>query len=644
VSAIAGMIDWHGGPAGPAVKRALAALHLHGRDGEGLWDGGAAALGWRQTILSEEDKADSQPLAGGGGRFKLVFDGRLDNREELARLLSLAPERARGWPDSAYVMAAFEKWGGDCVPHLLGDFAFAVWDGVKRELLLARDHIGTRPLFFHANSRFCMFATAISGLYANPAVPRDIDDKAFLLHLAVIPRDPDKTFYAGISRVALAHNVVVSGDAVRPIRHWDPLSIPELHYKRDEDYVEAFREILDASVRCRLRTIHPIGSYLSSGLDSSTVTVTAARLLAQDGRKLAAFTAVPPKTWKPKLKTDAIVNEGLPAAKLAALYGFEHVPVEAGPVLDFEVYDRHSAVFETPRRAYANVGWIEQLNLAARTHGIRVMLSGGFGNRTLSHDGMVRLPQLARRGEFLELAREWNGLHRRNGMRYRRLAVLSFGPYLPDWLWEASLFLRGWPATTELIRCGIHPGWFTARQLKRIGRDRPANPTNARRLDDRMMRVVCSQTPDLSAIWGCTLAAFDVETRDPAADKRMIAFRMAVPERQFLYCGETKWLLRRAMRDRLPGFTLDQRHHAGQQAAEWFDAATRALPALQEEVEKLAANPRIAAALDIAWLRQMLAAWPMALAYQDPISNRYRRFLIIVTAARFMRRFIEQQR
>ncbi len=642
MTAIAGLIAWDGRPAGPPVRKALAALRLHGRDGEGLWDGGEVALGWRQTILTAEDRGDSQPRRGGDGRFQLVFDGRLDNREELAQRLSLPV--VRDWPDSRLVMAAFEQWGKGCVPQLLGDFAFAVWDSHERELFLARDHIGVRPLFFHSNARFCMFASAASGLFANPDVPRDIDDNLFALHLAAIPFLPGETFYAGISRVPLAHTVTISRAAVRTACHWDPDAIAELHYKHDDDYVEAFREILDAAVRCRLRTIHPIGSQLSSGLDSSTVAVTAARLLAEDSRTLTAFSAVPPAGWRPTLETDAIVDEGLPAARLAASCGFDHVRVEAKPELDFAAHDRHGDVFEAPRRTFANVGWIEKLNQTARARGVRVMLGGGFGNRTISHDGLVRLQQLARGREFATLARTWAGLHRHAGMDYRALARQSFGPLLPDWLWEAALFLTGRPPQTYMMRCGLHPDLFTAAQLKRLGRDRLANPTNSRRMDVAMMRAVCSRSPDIASIWGSSLAAFDVETRDPTADRRMIAFRVAVSERQFLDHGEPKWLLRRAMRGTLPDFILDQRHHAGRQAAEWFDSATRTLPGINEEIERLAANQRTAAIVDIAWLRKLVDNWPTDIGYSDARARPYRRFLIVILAGRFLRRFLEQER
>src|SRR5579862_1141218 len=116
------MVDWQGGPTGLAVRKALDALTLHGRDGGGLWDGGAVSLGWRQTVLHAEDCNDQQPLAGGAGNFRLVLDGHIDNREELAHALALPSESMR-WPDSAFVLRAFEKWGEECVEKLIGEFS-----------------------------------------------------------------------------------------------------------------------------------------------------------------------------------------------------------------------------------------------------------------------------------------------------------------------------------------------------------------------------------------------------------------------------------------------------------------------------------------------------------------------------------------
>jgi asparagine synthase (glutamine-hydrolysing) len=645
MSGIAGMIDWHGGPAGLAVQAALDALAPHGRDGESLWDGGSVALGFRQTILHAEDYADKQPLAGSAGAFRLVLDGRIDNRQDLARTLALPSESCQ-WPDSAYVLAAFEKWGEDCVERLIGAFSFALWNARTRRLFLARDHAGQRPLYLHRGGSFVMFASCPSALFTNLRVPRDIDDERFLLDLAMVPLQPGETIYRNIERVPIGHALRIGADASITLRHWRPASIPPLHYQRDEDYVEEFRSVLSAAVACRLRSIHPIGSHLSSGWDSSTVTATAASLMQGRG-PLTAYTAVPPSTWTRRagtksLKDEGLADEGPIAAAVARKFpNIQHTLIRGTGLLDFAALDRRADAFEYPQKTVSNVGWMESLYCDARNRGIRVMLSGGMGNRTISHDGLALLPFLLRHGRLAVLAREWMAL-RRQTYTLKHLSALTFGPYLPESGWELIRWAMGMPKPMAQMRSCIHPLALSERRLCEAVRRARLTPANAHRADDRMMRWYCTQTPDVSLVWSGTLAAFDVETRDPLGDRRLMAFRAAIPESQFLFRGQTKWLVRRAMEGTLPAELVAQTHRSrGRQAAEWFDAATRSRDELRAEVERCAANPRIESLIDIPVLRSLLDAWPVRLQHVGQASS-YRRLLIAIGAARFMRRFLER--
>ena len=638
MSAIAGMIDWRGAPTGPAVRKMLGALTLHGRDGEGFWDGGDVALGFRQTILHAEDRADRQPHTGGGGRFKLVFDGRIDNREDLAHALALAPERARDWPDSAYVLAAYEKWGEDCVPHLLGDFAFAVWDGERRELFLARDHVGSRPLYYFRGEHFVAFATAPSALFTHPDVPRDIDDEMFLINLARVALPPASTIYRGIARVPVGGCTLLTQSLLRHIDHWQPEKLTLLEYSRDDDYVEAYREILTEAIRCHLRTIHPIGSHLSSGWDSSTVTVIAARLLAERNQRMTAYTAVPPLDWKQARTSEWRADEG-PIATVVAqpLANVDHVLVRGRGRFDFETLDRHADAFEYPLRDLNNGGWREDLHRDARQRGIRIMLTGGMGNRTLSYDGLGLLPYLLRHGRFVELLSEWIALRRKEGIAYRTLGALTFGPYLLPSGGRVADRLLGRKDLTSLYFLGINPATFSPIKLRNISRSRSLPKPALRRGDDRAMLHFCLRTPDLGIIWGGALPAYDLQIRDPLGDRRLRAFRARLPERQFLRHGQTRWLARRVMDGILPSELTEQRLR-GRQAAEWFEAASQSRDLLLDEIGLLAHNGRLQNIFDLSAIEGHLKNWP-----ESPTPDQtalYQRLLSILNAAHFMRRFI----
>src|SRR5664279_3722444 len=160
MTAIAGLWRFDGRPdAADGCARMLAAQEMYGPDARGEWSEGGIALGRRLMRLLPEDKFDRQPLIGGGGQYVLVADLRLDNREELAAALQIPDAMARGMCDAAILLAAFERWEEACVDHLIGDYAFALWDKNRRRLLLARDPLGTQPLHYHRGNGFVAVAS-----------------------------------------------------------------------------------------------------------------------------------------------------------------------------------------------------------------------------------------------------------------------------------------------------------------------------------------------------------------------------------------------------------------------------------------------------------------------------------------------------
>src|SRR5436309_3101687 len=149
MTAIAGVWRFDGSPhAGDECTRILAAQEFYGPHASGQWSDEGVALGRRLMRVLPEDVFDRQPLIGGGGRYVLIADLRLDNRDDLVNDLQLNAPGAQVLSDAAILLAAVERWGANCVDHLIGDFAFAFWDGRRRELVLARDPLGQRPLHY----------------------------------------------------------------------------------------------------------------------------------------------------------------------------------------------------------------------------------------------------------------------------------------------------------------------------------------------------------------------------------------------------------------------------------------------------------------------------------------------------------------
>jgi asparagine synthase (glutamine-hydrolysing) len=212
MTAIAGLWRWNERPPAEECGRMLSALTLYGPDGRSHRQAGPIALGRTMMRLLPEDVFDRQPLLGKAGRLMLVADLRLDNRDDLTAALGIAPEQARQAADSEILLRALDRWNIDAVDRLAGDFAFALWDAAEQRLLLVRDPIGQRPLFYHRNPHFLAFASMAKGLHALPEVPYEADEERVVEELALMPDVGSRTFFKGIERVEPGHVVTVTRD------------------------------------------------------------------------------------------------------------------------------------------------------------------------------------------------------------------------------------------------------------------------------------------------------------------------------------------------------------------------------------------------------------------------------------------------
>jgi asparagine synthase (glutamine-hydrolysing) len=214
---------------------------------------------------------------------------RLDNRNELAGKLDIAPAELVGCCDTELILKSYLKWGEACVDHLIGDFVFVIHDRKRRAVFCGRDHMGVRPLYYFASGDVFVCATSLAAFLRLECVPIQIEEQwvaEYLLHLSM---SFDRTPYAGIKKLPPAHCLTVTPDRIQ-LRHYFELSAePELKLRDSREYVDAYREQLEEAIRCRLDSDYAIGSELSGGLDSSTITAFAARLMDRPQTRLHTF-------------------------------------------------------------------------------------------------------------------------------------------------------------------------------------------------------------------------------------------------------------------------------------------------------------------------------------------------------------------
>ena len=269
MSTLGGILNFDGQPVDERVLVTMSnALASNGPDAGGQHTSGSIGMVHRAFCTNKESYREQQPLVTDEGQI-LVWDGRLDNRTELLHLLRnrLGVEET----DLNIVMEAYREWGVKFPAKLVGDFALSLWEPRTRTLLLARDHAGPRPIFYHRNGDEFLWASELRVLLALRGSQLEVNDEfvaAFLSHQITHSVTP----YRGVHAVLPGHVVTVRDGEVKTERFWGPDANYEIRYRTDEEYEEHFRQLFRDAVRCRMRVEGPVWTALSGGLDSSAIT------------------------------------------------------------------------------------------------------------------------------------------------------------------------------------------------------------------------------------------------------------------------------------------------------------------------------------------------------------------------------------
>ena len=632
MSAIYGLVQ----PDGPAVQAAdlggmaAAVADLGPHDG-GAWADGPVGLGWRLMRVTPQDLLERQPLADPAAPWTLVADARLDNRAALAHDLAIPAAVLATLPDSALILRAYARWGDDCPGHLLGDFAFALWDARRERLLAARSPGGACPLVYYHAPGLLALATMPRGLLPLPSVPRRLDQRRVAGYLMGHYGD-DTTIYQGIKKLPSGHTLTFDRRGPRLRRYWRLDLARRIRYPRDSDYVEAFDELFARVVADHMVALAPVGVALSGGLDSTAVAAVAADLAAAGGRRLPTFTETPRPGF----------TGPLPPGRYADETPFVQAMVHRYPTLEPHLLradwpallDELEAFFgcaEIPIRNVANWAWWAVMMRQAAAAGVGVLLTGGQGNLTVSYDGQGLLPHLLRSGQWRRAAHEARALAAGGAGRSALSVLLAHGldPLLPTPLWGP---LRRLALTRRLPRRGapsVAPlaAGFAARWPDPAQGRRPAwrpHQIAAHTLQARYDQLSHHDAlGDLVA--GCK-ALFGVELRSPLLDVRLIEFCLALPEEQYQRDGQPRWLIRRAMADRLPPQILGHRAR-GLQAADWFEGLSAIRPQLWAELAALEDGATACEAIDLPLLRRLLERWPVQPPADLAAIHQYRHVL-----------------
>jgi asparagine synthase (glutamine-hydrolysing) len=333
---ICGVFQFDGAPASRELVAGMRlALRHRGPDGEGEFFQGPIGLGHRRLSIIDLE-GGAQPIANEDGKLQIVFNGEIYNFIELREELLAHGHVFKTRSDTEVILHAYEQWGLDCLSRFNGIFAFALWDENRKELLLARDHLGVKPLYYTRVGKRLLFASEIKGILVDPECPREVDVKSLdqLLTLRYV-LSPD-TMFRGIKKLPPAHFMVVSAEGMRIEKYWK--WTPKIRRDASErELIETYQELVEDAVRLQMRSDVPVGLWLSSGIDSG---VLLALMTKYAGKSVHTFTI--------GFEDGEKSNETTAARALAERFGARHTEMIVGPE-DYEAYfERHLWDLEEP--------------------------------------------------------------------------------------------------------------------------------------------------------------------------------------------------------------------------------------------------------------------------------------------------------
>jgi asparagine synthase (glutamine-hydrolysing) len=549
MAGIFGVCHFDDRPIDPELIARMSATLAHGgRDGEALVIDGSTALGSRVLHEASASASRPQPVRSSSGT-RLVFDGRLDNRDELIAALRDRCDVSPASPDAALAAASYDINGTQFVDHLLGDFAVAVFDSRRRRVVLARDAMGIRPLYYRRTQTSLFFGSAVKTLLAAPdchAHPNNQLLAELLLRRSHRRPADGNTLFAGVCQVPAAHIVVFTAEAVRAERYWDfdcHRVTPEQSFG---DYARTFRVLFERAVARRLRSAHPVAIAVSGGLDSSSIFCAAASAAASplvgltytsdDGGASdeSAFVRDVERASARTIRQVDAPMEGL------LFQSTDMVRIVEAPMLNGQWFRGH------------------RLMNAVTAAGARTLLTGHWGDQVLFDQAY--LVDLLRAGAWRTI-----NAHLREYLRWFPDArghefVTQFGSdvleyFLPDWV-------------RQTVRAGRRIGgalppwddWFCDAFRREARPDRFAHAPGATALASALYREVRSQYHHFCLEWNAKVAAsYGFEIAFPFLDRDLVEFLISVPGTTLARNGVPKALLRESLDGVTPGTILRRR-------------------------------------------------------------------------------------
>ncbi|MDQ6695241.1 MAG: asparagine synthase (glutamine-hydrolyzing) [Chloroflexota bacterium] len=565
---ISGIYNIDGQPPDMGLLRAMSSAIAHrGPDGERFFTEGGLGLAHRHLRIIDLSDAAMQPMTNESGTLQLIFNGEIYNYVELRPRLRALGHSFRSNSDTEVLLHAYEEWGVECLEQLNGMFAFALWDSERRRLFIARDRLGVKPLYYTWNGSHFAFASEIKSLLLDPATNRAPHLPSIAQYMNAMYTEGEQTWFKGVRRLLPGHMMLVQPEGMVVRRWWDlPAEEDAYGAKSRRYYIGKTRELLEDSVKLRMRSDVPLGAHLSGGLDSSAVVALLSRQLASfassgaTGERLRTFSGAfaegtqydeRPYAHAMSKQYNTVYNETIPSAddlpRLLPQMLWHMDEPAAGPGILLQW-----AVCELTKSA-----------------GVTVINGGQGGDEAWGgYFGYIpaylrSLARLARShpGIVTELAADATLLALRPPLRSAAFKAIKQGR---RGRLEADADLGEWAGPLFTSEASSQ---FASTPERAPQRQPTRTPLAA-----AMYHDLTNYLPALLQVEDRTSMAFSLESRAPLLDYRLVEHAATVPSALRMEHLQMKHILREAVRDLLPPLILKRTDKRGMPTptALWF--------------------------------------------------------------------------
>lgn len=606
MSAIFGILRFDGDEVTERSLRHLSdAMASRRPDGSDVVTLGSIGLGHSLVRVTHEDALEAQPLVDRDHGLTLVADCRLDNREALAAELHIDAAALTLMPDSQLILAAYLQWGEACAEHLLGDFAFALWDASERKLLLVRDHMGQRPLYYYRTDTLFVFASDRHAVARHPDVPPERLDDATIGRMLTMDRTrrDDGLATGRITGFGGGSQLLVRADGRAALhRYWQPQADPRHEGQDEAYYIDAYRRVLGEAVACRLRRLTaPPGLVFSGGYDSGGIAALAGSAPLPGGKLIAASSVMP-------AGYDGTIRHARPWVERCA---------RVMPWLDVRYMTREGHDILTGLQArfvarsapadpyhFVRSALFEELAAA----GVRLAMDGHGGDYTINPRGYLSLASHLRQGEWHRFLSELRAHRRVTGNSWWRILRNDIlGPLMPQS--ARRLWRRAWGNSIEAWRDRpIDPAFAQALIADGEIHFEGARVDGVSGMRDRMRAMLEWVASRLDLAGPADAAAHGLDLTRPFHDKRVVELGLAIPESFYVKLGRDRYLACQALKDLYPPEFQTRSRKNDDEIPDFLRMAKAIEPQLLEDIARMEQSESLSGMIDFTKLRALLAA------------------------------------